>query len=298
MACRCPRSPARALFDIFVAAHPAPTLRRPSIQAARPSVQKTQARHESRFNRKPAIKEVTPFNDPERPLDEAIGFRAVHLVDRETGRMMEERVNLKTILADIDRSKEHVRQVSATARGVPIVKIVTDASLREERDLKIALARVKPMEATKKEMELSWAIDRANDLAYRLRQLEGWLAAGRDVEILIAPKKGAKRTERAECEALVAELRAAVDRVPGASEAKMEGALGGQTMLHLKGAATGSGKTVRQELRESRSEKRAEKEKAKAEWKAELEAREKRRAERNAQMHALKTQGVAAPGAT
>ncbi|KAG5984145.1 hypothetical protein E4U55_005858 [Claviceps digitariae] len=85
-----------------------------------------------------------------------------------------------------------------------------------------------------KELELTWSIGQ-HDLSTKMRQMGGFLAKGFKVEVLMAKKKGGRKVEEREAEAVVKRLREEVD-MNGAREAKpATGEPGGTMRFYLEG---------------------------------------------------------------
>ncbi|KAI9729119.1 MAG: hypothetical protein M1828_000204 [Chrysothrix sp. TS-e1954] len=230
--------------------------------------------------RAPPTKEVSVFTDPNHPLDEAIRKPFVHIV---TPQGLDRKVFLQDVLANLDRTKEHARQVATDELDTPIVKITSITALYEES------RKLRPKkQAEEKQMELNWAIDHKGDLIHRLKKLGEWLGEGKNVEVLLAPKKHGRRATPEECQHVLDRIQETVDGVKGAKESKaMDGALGRRSMLHFKGdekKIEGEEEVKKVRSRDmSREERMAIKEREKKEWKAELEARARRKDERKAQ---------------
>ena len=175
--------------------------------------------------------------------------------------------------------------------NTPIVKIVSRKALFEEA------RKSKPKkQAEDKQLELNWAIDPQGDLKHRLKRLSDWLEEGKNVEILLAPKKGGRRATPEDCQHVLDRIHEAVSGIKGAREAKpMEGALGRRSTLLFKNSEVedddGEGEVKQVQSRDmSREEKMAKKEQEKKERLAELEARAKRKEERRAQQRASNSQ--------
>lgn len=271
----------RPLDVSFLACAPlfADALRPPSFQ---PLVQRRSINRYAKVV--PAANHIpSPLNDPSHPIDEAIRSRMVNLV---TPQGFVPNQSLASVLHPLNRKEQLVRQVSVDPRSnLPIVKIVRKQALLEEHQNRLKLLSLttnKTPDSIKKELDLSWTIDRINDLQHRLRKLREWLADGRPVEVLIAPKRKARLCESSECEELIAQVREAAARVEGTRELKeMDGKIGAHVILYF--APQEQSKAVSSKLeaiQKDRAEKKARKEQERKERKKELEEKQRRREER------------------
>lgn len=207
-----------------------------------------------------------------------------------SGASLQDPTPLKTLLKKIDRNTEHVQQVDQYSDGLPIVRIHTKAALRQDRELKLAQQKAQQSaQRSGKELEFGWGIE-PNDLEHRLRKMEGFLAEGRNVEVMIAhKKKGAKVASEEEMKGLVERVKASARSVPGVNEGEMVGKLGKQVMILFRssGEAT-SGKSVSTQVQtaekvEKMKKKEEEKERRRQEAEQKrlrAETRERERLER------------------
>lgn len=216
-----------------------------------------------------------------------IDAKYVQLVDSDN---TISRVKLDHLLSRIDRAKEVVRQVAVDKTG-PIVKIVSKGGLVEEAKVKELLAKTTQRgEKALKELEISWTIDRNNDLAYRSKKIASWLAEGRNVEITIAQKKGGRKPTPEECEELLATLRSIASEVKGARETSATGKMGRSFIIKFEGPDESAGTRQIQTIIDGRAEKKAQKQKEREQRKAEHDARAQRRAQRDEEYKLMKAQ--------
>jgi len=156
------------------------------------------------------------------------------------------------------------------------VKLVTNDELRDEARSKARLKTVKKTDDLVKQIELNWAIT-GNDLGYRLDWLRRFMSEGRRVEILIAPKRRARRATKEEIAALMQTVRQAIaDVEEGAEEWKtMLGVPGAQVTLYVQ-PKDGGGKAKEEKEAKKRGEKEDRFEKKEA-VKAERQEKEEKR---------------------
>jgi translation initiation factor IF-3 len=286
MAAKHPSTTSQALFNLFI---------RPTLSSSRarhsslhyysqyPLQQPSQWRSISVYAKaKPTVTTKTMLKgnpmaglDPTKViLDEQIGFRTAHLVTTEGS--FQEPTPLRDLLSDIDRSTHVLRKVGTAADGIPVVKLVTKESLREEAKAKARQKTVKKTDDLTKQVELNWAIT-DNDLSYRMEWLRKFLREGRRVEVLIAPKRGGRRATKDEIQALLAKVRQEItDAEDGAEEWKdMLGLPGTQVTMYVQprdggGKARGEMQAKRMDSKDARIEKKLS---AKEERKERLEKR-------------------------
>lgn len=117
--------------------------------------------------------------------DEAINAPLVQTVD-EAGDLQPP-VRLPNILASFDRSKFFLMQLAPGGPNrPPVCKIVNKLEYTQREKAKAKA--IKAAKVQTKQIELNWAID-AHDLAYRLKQLTGFLEKGRKVEVTLTRKR-------------------------------------------------------------------------------------------------------------
>ena len=278
----------QALYSIFIRPALSP---RPYLSAQTQCLRLSQSTHRT-FASNPKAKPAPPKPKPvvtktllkKNPaagldptkviLDESIGSLSAHFVDGSG--TMQPAQQLGQLLRDIDRSTTHLRKVGETAEGIPVVKLVTNDELRDEARSKAKLKTVKKTDDMVKQIELNWAIT-GNDLGYRLDWLRRFMSEGRRVEILIAPKRRARRATKEEIAALMQTVRQAIaDVEEGAEEWKtMLGVPGAQVTLYVQ-PKDGGGKAKEEKEAKKRGEKEDRFEKKEA-VKAERQEKEEKR---------------------
>ena len=116
---------------------------------------------------------------------------------------LSESQTLRGLLRGIDSRRQTVIQLSKPGEHeVAIVELVTFDKLREQlraRDIAEKEKRAEQREKKTKQIELNWAIG-SNDLQMKMKQMEGFLSEGKKVEILLAPKRHARRATVEEAE--------------------------------------------------------------------------------------------------
>ncbi|KAL9051339.1 MAG: hypothetical protein Q9162_006094 [Coniocarpon cinnabarinum] len=222
----------------------------------------------------------TPFNDPDHPLDEKIRSTGVHFVDENEG-MDQDPETLSYLLKQINRDEEHIQQVGKHSEtGLPVVRVRTKRWLRENEQVKEAQKRAQAKTlAAGKELELTWGVDRHNDLEHRLKKLEAWLAEGKSVEILIGQKRGGRKPTMDEGQELIEIVRQRALDIDGAQEAApIAGSVGGQVILKFVSRAEGKqeGRSTMASIKQERKDKMKKKEDEKAKKRAEAEEKRKR----------------------
>ena len=225
----------------------------------------------------------TAYNDPEHPLDEKIKGRMVHLAN-DTGSMQEAQM-LSYLLKQITRSEEHLQQVGTHSQtGNPVVRVRTKRWFREQEQVKDAQKKAQTRrEAGTKELELTWGIEKNNDLEHRMNKMQVWLEEGKNVEVVLGQKRGGRKASEDDARDLVKTIRDRVSAVDGAHETTaMEGALCGQAILKFQGKQGEKGEkmSTSQALRRDRLDKMKKKEEEKARQKAKAEEKMRKAKER------------------
>ena len=164
--------------------------------------------------------------------DEAIQSRDVRVVDDHGSLQPAE--SLVSVLASFDRQKYFLVQVSPPdSEEIPVCKILDRVKAREAERAKSK--PVKDLSTTTKQLELGWAID-TNDLGHRMNKMKEFLEQGRRVEIIISPKKRARKVARDEASLVVKRIRERIGQVEGAKEWKeMQGVPGGMVTIFVEG---------------------------------------------------------------
>ncbi|KAI1421374.1 hypothetical protein F5Y12DRAFT_35232 [Xylaria sp. FL1777] len=113
---------------------------------------------------------------------------------------------------------------------------VVDAHAEREAEVAAELEARAAAQSTK-ELELNWAIA-AHDLAHKTKRLVEFLDKGLRVEVMLARKKGSRKSVAEEETALVERVREVVAGVPGTKEyRKMEGEVGKVVRMFFEGPA-------------------------------------------------------------
>ncbi|MCJ1483457.1 hypothetical protein MMC06_003624 [Schaereria dolodes] len=172
--------------------------------------------------------------------DEAIRSPLIHLVDPTTSSLLPP-TSLTSTLATLDRTKDFLIQVDTRPdSSLPICKIVSKrthrAFLTERSKAQRAAAKASSSGgAGVKQIELGWAVS-PHDLGHRMKQVEGFLARGRKVEVLIAQKKEGRSASLQEAQGVVRGVRERVEMVGGAREWKeMKGVVGMRCTMYFQG---------------------------------------------------------------
>ncbi|KAF2502445.1 hypothetical protein BU16DRAFT_8948 [Lophium mytilinum] len=231
----------RALYRVFIQpslqqayASPLRALRQPTPFIVRPIISLPSRRHKSW---------ATPIQDT-YTVDENIRSTYINLVDEQG---FHPACRLRNTLSGLDREQFHVVLLSkpngelptpSDPDSLPTCKIVAKRELQQRRKTKLKQAsKQKSVLASKKQLEVNWAID-ANDLRHRLNRLKEFLMQGRKVEVMLGTKAKAKRkATREEAEAVLEKVRDAVRECKGSSETKKaDGTIGGVMTLYFDGA--------------------------------------------------------------
>ncbi|KAJ6782020.1 hypothetical protein PWT90_05875 [Aphanocladium album] len=106
-----------------------------------------------------------------------------------------------------------------------------EAFMREKELKQRKKANAKPKT---KEMELTWSISE-HDLQTKLRQLGGFLSKGMKVNLVLGSKKGGKRAEAEEMQALVKRIKKEVQALDARETGPTEGEIGRTMRMHLEG---------------------------------------------------------------
>lgn len=184
--------------------------------------------------------------------DYEIPYRWVQIVDGSGGPLSEPR-QTATVLAELERGYSLVMVAPPApapppAPGVPMIIKPPAAICRivdtvaEAKAAKAAAAEAKEMakEAKKlerqmKRLELNYAIA-PHDLRHKVKRLHEFLGKGLRVEVLLARKRGSRKTTRPEEEQLVNSVREAALAVSGATEyKKMDGTVGAVVTMYFEG---------------------------------------------------------------
>ena len=116
---------------------------------------------------------------------------------------LSESQTLRGLLRGIDPRRQTVVQLSKPGElEEAIVELVTFDKLREQhraREIAEKEKRAEQRVKKTKQIELNWAIGN-NDLQMKMKQMEGFLNEGKKVEILLAPKRHARRATVEEAE--------------------------------------------------------------------------------------------------
>ncbi|KAK4944608.1 hypothetical protein LTR10_016042 [Elasticomyces elasticus] len=166
-------------------------------------------------------------------LDEKIETRFVR--EKKDNKLCEP-IDLYELLRQIDRTDNHVLQLSKPGESEAIVQVVQRKDLIKrlnnketaERQVKQAQKEKKP-----KQIELNWAIS-GNDLQLKMKQLEEFLRKGKKVELLLAPKRHQRKATPEEADALLKALREKLQEVGAAETAPMDGAILRQATMTVK----------------------------------------------------------------
>ncbi|KIV87901.1 hypothetical protein PV11_03417 [Exophiala sideris] len=166
-------------------------------------------------------------------LDEKIETRFVR---EKKDNKLSEPIDLYELLRQIDRTDNHVLQLSKPGESEAIVQVVQRKDLIKrlnnketaERQVKQAQKEKKP-----KQIELNWAIS-GNDLQLKMKQLEEFLRKGKKVELLLAPKRHQRKATPEEADALLKALREKLSEVGAAETAPMDGAILRQATMTVK----------------------------------------------------------------
>lgn len=202
----------------------------------------------------------------------------MHLVDQtET---IQAQQQLSHLLTQIKRNDEHIQQVGQHGETkLPVVKVRSKRWLRENELVKEAQKKAQTKsQASGKELELTWGIERNNDLEHRLRKMEVWLADGKNVEILLGQKRGGRKASQEEAEELVEIVREKALAVQGAHEAApVSGTVGGQAVLKFSGREEQkAGLSTAAAMKKERQEKMKRKEEEKERKRADAEGKKRR----------------------
>lgn len=166
------------------------------------------------------------------PYDEEIQESSIALVDRDG--KYHERVALWNVMDGLDRTEEHLLQVSSAdpVKGkLAACKIYTKSQLRDAYNTKLrAVKSLKKAQASSKIIELNWAIA-PRDLQQKLAKLETFLREGRRVEIVLASRKRQRQADVEECKDVLRQVRKVTDRVQGTKEDIREGKIGEKMKL-------------------------------------------------------------------
>ena len=172
----------------------------------------------------------------EYTLDEDIKSQLVQSKDPETGKLNPPEA-LRSLLFNIDREVQVVRQLGTPQGAPPVVEIAEKTALlqylrdKEEREKQIAKGK---RESKPKQIELNWAIN-SHDLEMKLNQLRSFLDKGKRVEILLAAKKRQRKATEQEAQNLVSEIKKLVADLEGCREVSpMQGRVGGQAIMTLQ----------------------------------------------------------------
>ena len=166
-------------------------------------------------------------------LDEKIETRFVR---EKKDNKLSDPLDLHELLRQIDRTDNHVLQLSKPGENEAIVQVVQRKDLIKrlnnketaERQVKQAQKEKKP-----KQIELNWAIS-GNDLQLKMKQLEEFLRKGKKVELLLAPKRHQRKATPEEAAALVNAIKEKIQEVGAAETAPMDGAILRQATLTVK----------------------------------------------------------------
>jgi translation initiation factor IF-3 len=172
--------------------------------------------------------------------NEEIPARRVQVVDPDTDTLCAPE-RLRNVLASFDHKECRLVCVSPLPtedldeEWIPTCKIINkQVAYAAEREKK-KLQKTRMAAEGTKTLELNWTID-TNDLAYRMKRMQEFLAQGKKVEIMLARKKRGRRATPEECQDLLIKIREAVDQVKGSKELKeFEGVMAGVGALLYEG---------------------------------------------------------------
>lgn len=135
----------------------------------------------------------------------------------------------------------------------------TQAAAAAEAEAEKKLQEEKKLMRQSKTLELNYAIA-AHDLGHKMKRLNEFLAKGLRVEILLARKRGSRKTTPEEESKLVESVREVALAVPGATEyKKMDGVVGKVVTLFFAGpnkkkTKAGAGAVAEEEVSKEVSE--------------------------------------------
>jgi translation initiation factor IF-3 len=176
------------------------------------------------------------------PYDEEIRSKFINLVT--TAGEYQSEVNKRSVLEKLNRSEEHLVQVSdpdpSDPFSLPTCRIYTKVQLRD----RAKKTEVKAKELAKKlksgkVIEMHWVIA-PGDLEIKCKQLRGFLEEGRKVDVLLLPPQRRKHVRKegtpAEMSAIVTRIQQEVESIDGAEEAgESEGKMGGMMTMFFSG---------------------------------------------------------------
>ncbi|KAI4148867.1 MAG: hypothetical protein LQ340_004899 [Diploschistes diacapsis] len=163
--------------------------------------------------------------------DEEIQSRQIRIVQEGGG--ISEPQDTRRVLRSIDRKEHFLVQVAPSEKDeIPVCKIMDKKSVFEREREKHRVN--KSAEHGSKTIELSWRMAEG-DFNHRMKALEQFLAQGRKVEILIAPKRKKHIIPEPEAALFLSKLRARFEEIPGLKETQpLSGDVGKLVTLHVE----------------------------------------------------------------
>lgn len=160
-------------------------------------------------------------------MDEYIPSQWVQLVNSD--KKLDPPINLHGALQTFDRSVFALVQMAAGSEvRPPVCKVQTWEEIEERRK-----ERAKPAKEPSKQLELNWGIN-DHDLEHRLRKLQQFLEKGKQVEILLLPKKKKKAATKEQAMHVLRQVKSAIIQMGGIEWKSMSGSLLGVLTLFVK----------------------------------------------------------------
>lgn len=221
------------------------------------------AAFESRFSQRPGLrlrtclftrkvhvssfhKQVSagPQRTPNTPFDKFLSeFRRDRQVDTPFVKIklsdgsLSEPKPLRSLLAEIDRAQDTVVQLSKPGTQTEaVVEICKLSQLREQfREKQETIKKAESIQREKKpkQIELNWAIGE-HDLELKLKQLEQFLNKGKRVELIMAPKRHARKATLQEAQTLLKKIREKLIEIDAKEILPLEGEILRQALMVVK----------------------------------------------------------------
>lgn len=164
-------------------------------------------------------------------MDEDIPSDWVQIVNAE--RKLDPPLRLFLALRTFDRSNNALVQMAPKTADRPAVCKVMTLEEVEERRKERERAHAKPVKEPSKQLEFNWGIE-DHDLEYRLKKLQQFLDKGKQVEILLLPKRKKKLATKEQAIHVLRRVKAAIIQSGGMEWKNMSGSLLGVLTLFVR----------------------------------------------------------------
>ncbi|EEP78525.1 predicted protein [Uncinocarpus reesii 1704] len=150
---------------------------------------------------------VATTPSPNAPADSAIRYPIIQTMNEDG--TLNPPTPLRQALRNVNQLDESLILLQHPTDDYPaICKVFSKKTLRQQQYARTRTAKLK----LAKQVELNWAID-PHDLSKRLDQVESFLAKGKKTELVLTPKRRARRATPAEGEKVLAIISEWIEKV-------------------------------------------------------------------------------------